>query len=696
VNQGRDPFVRPWTRPLPGRDGGSTTAVAAIAASAIVAALLAPAGTRAEGTADTKTTHDALAERAAGALATTEPTSPIPPGLAIYEDLARREPAVAAHHQLLATAYARQGRTDEARRAARRALELAPDDAELHQTIGLIEEGADDLEAARIHFSRAAALDGNVEYRLDVARVLARLDRRSESDAAFAAIVTAFSPPALVGDAAANVQMALADSYRGLGRYDDANAAWERAVSWASSPDKRVDALIEKARMLADRGDSDAAVGTLVRARDLATDDADVHYNLGVLLVRTGQLDAGIAAFDAALRVRPDFAHALNNKGIALERQQKLDEARQAFAAAGGADPGHLLARHNLGLVLFKQRRFAEAEPVFTAILQLDPTQADAKFFLGETYFQLGETTKALRLYKDALRSNPDDGMAHGRLGDLHLAAGALDEAIDEFWAAIDADKGAVDRREQLIRVLLVRNNDGDVRRAVKLGEEGIDLDPGALGVRTALAAALTQHGQSPRARDVLEAGILHAPRDPRPLTALGRHFLEQGRTADAQAAFTRALALDDRHAPALAGDGEAALSQGHNDLARQRFEAALVVDPTLADARAELGYLLYKAGRNDDAIAALMRATEDAPRLGKAWFYLAFAQFKAGRRTDVEASLRRAVAVQPDLAEAWLQLGKVQLQAGHKDEAKRSFLAAEKARGGTYEEARLELERLR
>ena len=120
-----------------------------------------------------------------------------------------------------------------------------------------------------------------------------------------------------------------------------------------------------------------------------------------------------------------------------------------------------------------------------------------------------------------------------------------------------------------------------------------------------------------------------------------------------------------------------------------------MAIDPGLASTRAELGYILFKADKNDAALKELTRAVEDDPRHGRAWFDLAFAQYKAGQKDKTEASLKRAVAVSPGLAEAWLQLGKLYVAGGKKKDAEKAFLAAEKAHGGTYDEARLELERL-
>lgn len=614
---------------------------------------------------------------------------PASQGVGFYEALAKQHPTEAQNHQLLAAAYARQGRGDDARRSAKRAIELAPDSAEMQQALGLIEEGDDKLGAAQVAFERALALDKGVENRLDLARVLYRQDKRVEAEAIYAAVATDFG-------SAADVQTALGDAYKGMGRYEEAGVAYDKAFELFTTDASKADALTDKARMAADQGDIRTALDTLTRARLLAPDDADVHYNLGVVYVRAGQFDAAITAFDAAVKIKPEHANALNNKGVALQKQKKIEESVQAFEQAIAIDGRNSFARYNLGVSLFKLRRFKEAEVAFEKTLELESNNADAKFFLGEIYFQLGDTKKALRLYKDALRSNPDDASTHRRLGDVYLNNGELDLAVGEYWAAVDADKESADHRSQLMRVLLVRNKDnGDVRRAVKLGDEGLLLNPAALDVRIALAAAESQAGRSPKARQLLEEGVKTSPQDPKAQTALGRFLLEQGKIADAQAAFQGALAIDARYAPALAGDGDASLSQGDAVNAQKRFEDALQIDPTLADARAELGYILYKTDKNQLALKELSRAAEDNLHSGKAWFYLAFAQYKEGQKDQAVVSLERAVAAQPDLAEAWLQLGKAYLSTQRNVEAKKAFTAAEKARGGNYEEARLELERL-
>ncbi len=629
----------------------------------------------------------------------------VPPkkaGIPFYEDLVKKTPGNPNAHQQLAAAFARQGKTDDARREARRAIELAsalnPGDegaraavAEAHQALALVEEGAGNLAAAEKELNEATAADGNVEYKLDLARVLflqSKIGGDHGAEAVWNDIAQSFA-------ADVDVQFALADAYKDLGRYEDASAAYERALALATEPgsEKRIDILLEEGRMLADRGNNTQALGLFTQARSEAPGSAEVLYNLGVLYVRLGQNDAAVNAFKDALKIDPDLVKGHNNLGVALDKAGRHDEAMAAFQKAVELDARFADAAYNLGLVSFKLHKFKEARAAFEKALTINPEMADAKFYLGEVYYQLGDHKKALQVYKEALRSNPEDGSSHRRLGDIYLEKGDVSLAIGEYWAAVDADEKDTSNRAQLMRVLLVRNDEGDVRRAVKLGDDGLDLDPSALEVREALSEAEVQYGRSKRAEQVLEAGTKVMPADPRTHVLLGRFLLDQGNLPGAKLSIDQALKLDPKNAPALAASGKLAELGGDSKTAIKLFKQALALDATLTDARADLGRILYVEDKNTEALKELKRATEDAPKLGKAWFYLAFAQNKAGRgEAAVEKSLKKAVENQPDLAEAHFQLGCIALHQHRLNDAKKAFEAAVKARD-SYEEPRTYLE---
>lgn len=622
-----------------------------------------------------------------GAILSDGPTEPPPKvqGIPYYEELARKSPGDAQVQQLLAAAYARNGRTEDARRVVRVALELAVDDPEMHQALALIEEGAGTFPAAEEAIRKATALDGNVEYRLDLGRILYLAGKLADAEAEWTKIETDFATNA-------EVLLALADAERELGRTDEAATAYDKALLLAPEGSPRhIDILVEKGRMLADKGRNPEALELLTRARQQAPKDPDVHYNLGVLYVRLAQHEAAITSFREALKLDADMARAQNNMGVAFDKLHKGEDAMKAFSKAVEIDPRFADAHYNLGLASFKLRKFKEARTALEKALSIAPDMADAKFYLGEVYYQLGDSQKALRVYKEALRSNPSDASSHRRLGDIHLQAADLDLAIGEYWAAVDADESDAGNRAQLMRTLLLRNGDGDARRAAKLGDKGLELDKKALEIRRALAEAEVQAGRSPRAQLILEEGVELDQQNPKAHVVLGRFLLDQSTDkaiTAAQAEFAIALRVDPKNAEALAGDGQANYALGDKKRARQRFEEALAIDPALASARADLGRLLYEDGQNKDALKHLKRAADDAPRLGKAWFYLAFAQNKDGQGAAVvERSLRKAVDAQPDLAEAHMQLGVLYQAQGKKDLACKAFVAAIAARP-TYEEA--------
>lgn len=651
-------------------------------ASPADAGTAAPSGPTAEATAP--------GEARDAAILSDGPTEAPPklPGIPFYEDLVRKDPDDPEVHQTLAAALARAGKTDDARREARRAIELDAKRAEAHQALALIEEGAGNLAAATELYRTATTLDGNVEYRLDLARSLFHESKLPEALATWEKIAKDFEKDL-------EVQFALADAFRELGRFEEAQATYAAALNLApEGSERRVDILLEQGRLIADRGQPNEALGLLTRARAEAPKDADVHYNLGVLYVRLAEHEAAVTSFKEAVRLKPDLAKAHNNMGVAFDKAGKHDEALASFQKATAVDPRFADALYNVGLVSFKMRKFKEARAAFEKALQVAPEMADAKFYLGEVYYQLGDSAKALRVYKEALRSNPEDASSHRRLGDIYLEQGDLSLAVGEYWAAVDADEHDVANRAQLMRVLLHRNEEGDVRRAVKLGEKGLELDPSALEVRVALAEAEVQQGRSPRARQILDEGVAAMPKDPRIHLALGQHHLQQGNAPAAREAFDVALALEPRNPSALAAAGEVSYALGDKEGAKKRIREALALDAGQASARADLGRMLLEDGKNAEALKELKRASEDQPKLGKAWFYLAFAQNNTGAgAAAVEKSLKKAVECSPDLAEAHYQLGALYLKQGKTTPACKALKRAVELRAG-YETALVEIER--
>jgi tetratricopeptide (TPR) repeat protein len=79
--------------------------------------------------------------------------------------------------------------------------------------------------------------------------------------------------------------------------------------------------------MLARRGKVDEAIADYRKAVGIKPDDAEAHYNLGVLLIRERAAKEAVASLQKALEIKPDFALAQYYLGVVLAGQGQVDEA---------------------------------------------------------------------------------------------------------------------------------------------------------------------------------------------------------------------------------------------------------------------------------------------------------------------------------------------------------------------------------
>ena len=77
----------------------------------------------------------------------------------------------------------------------------------------------------------------------------------------------------------------------------------------------------------------------LKEAVEVAPDDANNHYKLGLIYDFKKEYDNAIASYKKAVELKPDHARALNALGRIYMKTGRLSEAREALEAAKKADP---------------------------------------------------------------------------------------------------------------------------------------------------------------------------------------------------------------------------------------------------------------------------------------------------------------------------------------------------------------------
>jgi tetratricopeptide (TPR) repeat protein len=173
------------------------------------------------------------------------------------------------------------------------------------------------------------------------------------------------------------VHSKMGDSLRALKRYDEAVAAYSRAIDLSGEPG---------------RG------------------DWFLFYARGICNERIDRWDLAENDFRSALKLNPDQPQVLNYLGYSLvEKQVKLDEALELIEHAVRAAPNDGFITDSLGWALYRLRRFDEAAPIMERAAELiasDPVVSD---HLGDALWAVGRHREARFQWRRALSFEPEE-----------------------------------------------------------------------------------------------------------------------------------------------------------------------------------------------------------------------------------------------------------------------------------------------
>ena len=167
------------------------------------------------------------------------------------------------------------------------------------------------------------------------------------------------------------VHVAAGDLYRQLERFEDAAAAYDRALSRYSGE---------------------------------APEQWFVLYARGISHERMGEWDAAEADFRRALELNPEHPQVLNYLGYSLvEKQTKLDEALNMIETAVAKQPNSGYIVDSLGWALYRLGRYEEAVAHMEHAAELMPVDPVVNDHLGDVLWAVGRKTEAEFQWKRAL-----------------------------------------------------------------------------------------------------------------------------------------------------------------------------------------------------------------------------------------------------------------------------------------------------
>ena len=368
------------------------------------------------------------------------------------------EPTEARRYFEQARQLFEQRKWDEAQAAAAKALAADPKMGNAEILLGLVATVKSEFIEAEKHFTRAVALEPqNYQAHAYLGSTFLQQKRLQEAAAAFKKVLE-LSP----GNAAANYNLgviALAQNspaaalryFETVARANHSDAAaligtLESQLMLRKTDDARQTAvqlqpllnagdprLFQIATLLAQHGESAAAIPLLERIRRAFPQSYDVNYNLALAYLQTEKYGR------AAEIIRPladaqGRAEAFDLLGTIEEKRGHLPDARQAFEQAGRREPANEDYRFSYANFLLQHAEIEPAVAAFRAAVADLPKSWKLRIGFGSACYLSGDYQCASQELLEAVRLKPDSASAYFLLGEAYDSAERFRQPIESAF----------------------------------------------------------------------------------------------------------------------------------------------------------------------------------------------------------------------------------------------------------------------
>ncbi len=342
-------------------------------------------------------------------------------------------------------------------------------------------------------------------------------------------------------------------------------------------------------------------------------DNAEAHYNLGVLYDQTDRPQEAESTYKKALEINPNYAEAHNNLGNLYAKTNRLKEAEIAYKEAIKISPKDAPAHNNLGLLYFKTDRPQKAETAYKKVLEINPRDAPAYYNLGLLYADTDRPEEAETAYEKAIEINTNYAEAHNNLGLLYFNTDRPKEAESAYKKAIAINPNLVEAHSNL--GLLYFNTDRP-KEAESAYKKALKINPNYAEAHNNL-------------------GLLYANTD---------------RPKEAEKAYKKVLEINPNFAKASNNLGNLYTQTDRPKEAEKAYKKAIEINPSLVEAHNNLGLLYFNTNRPQEAKTAYEKATKLAVRDYRAYWGLCLLYGSLGDIEQMKQSYNTAADIEPQL----------------------------------------------
>lgn len=523
---------------------------------------------------------------------------------------------------------------DEAQRALREVLSVAPTHAPSLLLLGSIHYAKRELEQAEALLIRYLGMSpGNMA----AIKMLSAVHLRNRAaDAALARLLPAVEQTAQDAQLLALVGSA----YIAKGDFQQATDYFEQAA--ALQPDSGIRTQLAISHIAS--GDTDKGVSELRSVVELDPEFARADYLLALIYLRQGKFDEALATAER-LAEGPSAPIALNLMGAAYEGKGMPDKARGEYQRALSINSDYQTPALNVARLDFLQGDVEAAKSQYEAVLDADPDNGSALGALAQIALKQGRTADAVKLLERSRRSHPKMVDARLLLAEHYLKSGKVSEALSVASEAYEIAPQHPSTLLVLGQAHLVSQN---YAGAASMFDELLSQNPQLARARYYQGVARARLGDIEGARSSLQQALELEPELLDAKANLGALALAVG---DVETALEIALELQTDDPSRVDGyvlHGDALMQQGSPALAREAYEKALAISPQSATV-IKAAVARRTMGSADDAYRFLHKWTDQHPADAAVRLALAGAYHSAGETANAAKQYEQVLEANPD-----------------------------------------------
>jgi tetratricopeptide (TPR) repeat protein len=334
----------------------------------------------------------------------------------------------------LASVEARLGRSDDAIRDMRRAIDRNPTYAPAFWRLGLWLLDGNQLDAAERAFKHATEIDGADRAGwIGLARVYLQRGEHARAAGLLEKLLGA-------GPMEPYILQLLGTAYRALGREDE--AASELIVGARGEPEwadawtaemlefrRGYAALLKAATAYVVAGEFQPAIRILEQLARDKPDDLILMAHLGQVYVAAGREAEGVPLLERVVARAPDRFEAYVDLATGYMHENDLDKARAAAERALSLNGSFAPAHETMGLILARRGDQRGAIAALDTAALLDPRNARALVWMGMVQTNLDRAGEALATFRRAARIDPTNADAWIGIANAQMSRHDLDDA---------------------------------------------------------------------------------------------------------------------------------------------------------------------------------------------------------------------------------------------------------------------------